>query len=290
MKKLTPVLCLFFGCFFICGCFGFNADLEKKETALSQSFTWGLDEIESVELEMRNRDAFEVNLSSSSSDDFSVEVHIVKNEKDGVTVSLDGKNLKVSRPNHKRSSRFYKDKWLGRIIIKCPKNKPLEDLRVFAGLGDLEIRGVSVDEFYLSGGVGNIKSSDMKIGSIELSCGVGNIELSNVVAEKAQIDAGVGNVKAKKCSLRDFTYNGGVGNLNFTGKLLGKSYLNIGVGSTKLKILDEKSNYNFDLSSGVGSVKINGEKLKYQQDSANAPNTISVQRGMGNVAIDFENP
>lgn len=53
----------------------------------------------------------------------------------------------------------------------------------------------------------------------------------------------------------------GMGKFVLSGKLTGDTEIDSGVGSINIDLIDNKNNYSFEVSKGVGSVTIDGEKV-----------------------------
>lgn len=143
------------------------------------------------------------------------------------------------------------------------------------------------DEARINMGAGNLTIDNLSTERLTLSAGAGNINGSNITANKVKFDGGVGSVNLNGVTLNDADMDSGVGSLNIEGVLLGDNSINCGVGSVNLDLNGNVDDYDLDIESGVGTVRVNGEKVKGQYHNSNADNSLEVDGGVGNVSIDF---
>lgn len=141
----------------------------------------------------------------------------------------------------------------------------------------------------IEAGAGNITIDGLKAEELEVSAGAGNLNGNDITAKKADIEGGVGNINLNRVYLTDATLDSGVGNLNITGSLLGRTDISCGVGEVDLSLWGITTDYGFKVDTGVGNVRLNGEKISGEYNSnTGAENVISIDGGVGNVTIDFE--
>jgi len=139
-------------------------------------------------------------------------------------------------------------------------------------------------------GAGKVTIEKLDTESLLISTGAGNISGNNINAEEVKIDGGVGNTDFEEVSFKNADFNCGVGNLNIKGELLGDNTIDCGVGEVKLELTGNVDDYQLNIDSGVGTVRVNGEKIKDSyQNNNRADNSIEVDGGVGNVRIDFMN-
>lgn len=156
-----------------------------------------------------------------------------------------------------------------KVIIYLPANFVAEKALIDAGAGNIAIEGLHAN--YL-----------------EISAGAGNIDGSNMVAQNVSIDGGVGNIKLDDVDFTDAEFDCGVGNLDVSGKLVGNTEISCGVGEVDLDLIGNENDYNFNADSGIGTIRLNGEKISGNQSSSDARNDIQIDGGVGSVDISMD--
>lgn len=141
----------------------------------------------------------------------------------------------------------------------------------------------------LDTGAGNVTIEDLATETLMLNAGAGNIKGSNVLANGVEIDGGVGNITLSKVLFKDANINSGVGNLKLSGQLVGENKIDGGVGSVHLNLNGEEEDYNIKVESGIGKIRLNGEKISREyQSRKGTDNSIYVNAGLGDVRINFD--
>lgn len=141
----------------------------------------------------------------------------------------------------------------------------------------------------LDSGAGNVTIEDLATEKLILNAGAGNVVGSNVLANGVEIDGGVGNITLLKVLFKDANINSGVGNLKLSGQLVGENKIDGGVGSVHLNLNGEEEDYNIKVESGIGKIRVNGEKISREYQSRKGiDNSIYVNAGLGNVRINFD--
>lgn len=142
------------------------------------------------------------------------------------------------------------------------------------------------EDIKLDTGAGNVDIVDVETDYLLISAGAGNIDGNNITAEKIKVDGGVGNVNFDNVSFNESDFDCGVGNLSIEGTLLGKNKFDCGVGEVNLDLTGDINDYDFDVDSGVGNIRLNGEKISGEYRNKNsASNSIEIDGGVGNVTI-----
>lgn len=109
---------------------------------------------------------------------------------------------------------------------------------------------------------------DYSFDFVSISVGVGKVKIAELVTDKFYCDMGIGSAVIERLNVKD------------------EAVIDGGIGDISLKLLDSASSYTFDVSSGIGSVYINGSVIKGDTVSGNGVNDISVSSGIGSIKID----
>lgn len=155
------------------------------------------------------------------------------------------------------------------ITLYLPADFVAEDAKISSGAGSVSVESLHADELDISAGAGSISGSDISADRVKVDGGVGSVSLNNVIFNNGD-------------------FNCGVGNLNMEGVLTGKNKIDCGVGEVDLNLQGNAEDYDLDVNSGIGSIRLNGVKLKdgYKTDN-DADNSIKIDGGVGNVNIDI---
>ena len=162
-----------------------------------------------------------------------------------------------------------------KIYISLPRNIVFNNFEIKSGVGGFYIRDINVEKFNLAAGVGKVNIYDVK------------------VLKDVNIRAGVGAVNFKDSKVNNMDIKSGVGSFSFSGTALGKTSIKGGIGSVDIKIDGAEKDYDFDVSAGLGEVRINGKKSKTfladrQKSGSIAQNSITVKGGIGSIRIRFK--
>ncbi len=160
------------------------------------------------------------------------------------------------------------DSYAGQITITVPSDAVLKEIRMEAGVGNVDINDLAVDSFRISAGVGDIEARNIKANYVDMDGGTGDMKFHNVDFNGLVVDAGVGNVK-------------------IDGSLLGRNTIHCGVGNVTLDLSNAQGDYGMKLSKGVGDIKINGTKYSDYTSQSASLHSLSIDGGVGNINVNF---
>lgn len=145
------------------------------------------------------------------------------------------------------------------------------------------------EEVNIDTGAGNVTIDRLQTDRLIISAGAGNITAQNLGASDFDLDGGVGNVTLDNVKITDADFECGVGNLSVEGILLGDTRIDCGVGNVNLDLAGNSNEYDLDVDSGVGTIRLNGEKISdnYKIDQ-NRENSIRIDGGVGDVRINMK--
>lgn len=210
-----------------------------------------------AKLTIKPGDTFRVE-GKNVSDDFKVTVN------DGTLIVDEKENfIKIFGLNPRK--KFSKTS----ITVYVPSDFTAQRIKIDCGVGEVSLEDLSTDKLYIDAGVGEIYGR-------------------NISASSVTVDGGVGDITFNDVSFSNVDFDSGLGNLKIEGIILGDSKFDCGVGNIKLKINGSRKDYALKLNSGLGNIRINGEKVSSgYNDNYSAPNTIYIDGGVGNVDVDF---
>ncbi|MGB4660268.1 MAG: DUF4097 family beta strand repeat-containing protein [Mobilitalea sp.] len=156
-----------------------------------------------------------------------------------------------------------------KITVYLPEDFIAEEAKIDTGAGTVNIEGLNAEDLIISAGAGNISGVNMTSQEVKIDGGVGSVDFENIIFEDTDLDCGVGNIKLQ-------------------GILTGDNKIDCGVGEVELNLIGNEADYELDIDSGVGKIRVNGSQVS-DEDMINsgAPNSIRVDGGVGNVNIDI---
>lgn len=182
-----------------------------------------------------------------------------------ITTSKEGNKLIIKE---KKSSWFNKSE--SSLIVYIPE--------------ELVFDGVSIDA-----GAGKIQIDNLNTKMLEFDLGVGKTEINNlVVVGSADIDGGAGEFIISNGSINNLELDTGVGKCTLISELEGKNEIDVGVGELDITILGNKEDYRIVAQKGIGSIKLDNEKIKSDKVYGTGKNSIDISGGIGEINIQFE--
>lgn len=167
---------------------------------------------------------------------------------------------------------FNHNSWNSKITVYLPENFIAESAKIDSGAGKVDISALHADKLTISGGAGNI------------------IAESLTADDEINIDGGFGNINFKNVNFKNTDFDCGFGNINVSGVIDGDCKIDSGVGNINMDLQGNADKYDFNVDTGVGTVRVNGEKIGDDYRSHNnADYSFRIDGGVGNINIDFTN-
>ncbi|MGN0352539.1 MAG: DUF4097 family beta strand repeat-containing protein [Roseburia sp.] len=162
------------------------------------------------------------------------------------------------------------------ITITVPKVMELENITIESGAGDVDFigSGFSLKNLVISTGAGDLTAQELNVSELlDVEGGAGNIEIEQGAFGKVHVETGAGD-----CYL--------------SGTVNGDIELETGAGDSDLELKGKESDFNYDLSTGVGEIIIgnteyNGLSNSKEIKNEGAKKCISITSGVGEVEITF---
>lgn len=162
------------------------------------------------------------------------------------------------------------------ITITVPKVMELEGITIESGAGDVNFigSGFSLRNLEISTGAGDLMAQELNVSELlDVGGGAGDIEIEQGTFGKVHVETGAGD-----CYL--------------SGTVNGDLELETGAGNSELNLKGKESDFNYDLSTGVGEIVIgnteyNGLSNSKEIKNEGAQKCISITSGVGEVEITF---
>lgn len=134
-----------------------------------------------------------------------------------------------------------------KLTIEIPRDNEMDSFDVELAIGDLDIDDILAKEITLTGNMGNIK-------------------VNKCSSETISIEANMGDIEINKCLAKDLNITNSMGNVDIT-------------------LEEDIKDYTVEVSSSLGDVRIDKEKVDNSYKQTGDKGTIKVECNLGNVDI-----
>lgn len=162
------------------------------------------------------------------------------------------------------------------ITLILPEKKKFEEIVLKLGAGSADMGEVELcsSRIKFETGAGRIKTGGLYADeSVGMEVGAGDMELGKVRTPKVKAECGVGN----------FSMN---------GKIEQELVIECGVGKCDISLEGHETDYNYEVSCGLGKVRVNGNSMngiagRKLQNHTDAAGNIRISCGLGKVTLNI---
>ena len=211
------------------------------------------------------------------------------------TEEASGREIRVEAKNL-REDRYTCELQAGKLVIAY-KVEGIIHLPRFGG-DETQITiylpvGLSLERAALEIGAGSMELDAVPVSCAKMKVEIGAGEWSAAqlsVTDSLKVEIGAGKARMKDVSAGRLKIECGVGSSVYEGRVDGDIRVNCGVGSCSFALENSEKDFNYDVSCAVGSVRINGSKLKgfaskKSFDNESVVGTAVLECGLG--SVDF---
>lgn len=199
------------------------------------------------------------NLTIKTGEDF-----VVQSSNNDIEYAQEGNKFKVKEKGYIKFS----ETAIGDVVIYIPKELVFETVDIDTGAGTVDIETLRTD-------------------NLILNLGAGETTIKNIISNKTKIDTGAGKLRIKSGNINDLDFDMGVGETDITAKLTGTNKIDTGIGNLKLQLLGDKQDYKFNISKGIGEVKIEDKSIIEDQTIGDGKNNIIISGEVGQIKVGF---
>ncbi len=233
---------------------------------------WGEEEIFRVDDRNIEKLEVEVGIGELSIESYSGDTYEVSYPEKYVKCSQEGNRLHIKSKKKFHWLFFsFGEKGNPKITVRVPEGSRLKEAVVSTGASKAEIKHLEAETIYLDTGAGELRANAL-IGKKEVTvdAGVGETHIENLQAGEAELSVGVGEL-----------YVG--------GSVSGDISADCGVGEINLELDNRETDFNYDISCGVGEISINGKDYSGLGNSHTAQHDaeqdFEISCGVGEVTI-----
>ena len=232
------------------GVFSFFADEDDQDDHDTEELFDEDFSFQSQDIKRINFDLKNVDLTiEENNSDDQVRIQIENSGKNDISVKNNSGTLEIK--DHR--SKIGKTTKNIDVALDIPADLELEDVLVELGVGDVEIEKLLVKyTLNMKLGTGDVEIEHLSAGTLDVSCGVGNLEIEKL-------------------------------------RLEGSASIEGGVGDTRIGMLANENDFNYEISTGVGDVRIFDSEFRglggAKKISNGSDKEIVIHSGVGDMEI-----
>lgn len=157
------------------------------------------------------------------------------------------------------------------ILVKIPKDYMFHEAEIETGAGTATIEWLAAFSISLETGAGEVEAGEL------------------IAAEEISIEAGVGETVVHNLRATAADFSIGVGELNIKGRVDGDISAECGVGELTMELSNAESDFNYDVTCGVGDVSVNGRNYSglgsSHREEHDAAYDFDISCGVGSIEV-----
>ena len=166
----------------------------------------------------------------------------------------------------------------------------IETMKLSSSAGAIKFENIKAGNISASTGAGTIDFIKTESSYINANSGAGNITGNELKSDRGKFNTGAGTNKFQKCDFNEAILNTGAGSIIFQGNLHSYAKINSAIGSVDLNLPDKVENYDINIFSKQGRVKLNGENVEGRGDRLNlgsktSDTNIKISTAFGKIKI-----
>ena len=178
--------------------------------------------------------------------------------------------IKQKRSRRKDFKILNFDDYKGELQIEVPAGNVLDNIDIENGVGKIELNDISVNNLDIDCGTSSVEGRNLKMSECSISGGVGSVKLYDILTDKLKIDSGTGSA-------------------HVSGDIMKEAKVSTGTSSVSFELYGGEKDYNFDIETGLGSIKIYKNEFKREATINNKSNrNIEINAGLGSINIKTE--
>ncbi len=175
------------------------------------------------------------------------------------------------------------------ITIHIPKGTALDDVKLTADTGSVTFTDITCSTAWLEADTGSVNLNSSKAAEATLTTDTGGINVNNSNVEKnLNVDADTGSIKLSDSELSDIIVASDTGSFTVTNTSFNTVQAELDTGSINIEAPGKQEDYDLELETDTGSVKLNGNKEeKNVSQKGGSGKSITAETDTGSLIIDF---
>ena len=141
-------------------------------------------------------------------------------------------------------------------------------------------------------GAGSLSVEELQTGALEANVGAGKMTFEKLDADQAELDCGAGQMTVEELSSRVAEVSVGMGSVRLNGDVTERLDGECSMGELKLTLAGAQTDFNYDLSCGMGELKVGDDSYnglaQEKQINNNASKNMELECAMGSVVVEFK--
>lgn len=154
--------------------------------------------------------------------------------------------------------------------------------------GNITLADCSGKSCTVKGESGNGSFENLTFDEMNVEMEYGNIKINNDKIDMLTLKAESGNVVANNLTAKQFEGTAEYGNMNIDRSVIDQVKLNCESGNVKANLIGSIEDYDLDLYSDVGNIKVNGEKQRNKATITGKEKQINIQNEYGDIDVRVE--
>ncbi len=148
------------------------------------------------------------------------------------------------------------------------------------------------DQVTIDLGAGEIKIEELNTRIADFEIGAGSLNVRSLsVSDKLNAEVGAGELSIKRLIAKDAVLDCGVGSIDLAGEILGDLDADCGVGQIVLDLEGKEEDYNYNISCGIGEIKLNDKRFEFSADEIirndNTIGTFNLNCSVGSLTVNI---
>lgn len=152
--------------------------------------------------------------------------------------------------------------------------------------------GYSFDKVTLDLGAGSLTVEELQTDSLEANVGAGKMAFEKLAADQATLDCGAGQMTLEEFHSRVAEVSVGMGSVRLTGDVTERLTGDCSMGELKVTLAGAQTDFNYDLSCGMGEMKVGDDSYsgmaQEKQIDNQASKNMQLDCAMGSVRVEFK--
>ena len=154
--------------------------------------------------------------------------------------------------------------------------------------GDTGIFTPKINKFNKLVEDGKVYIEELSTEKLDLDLGAGKLEAKNLlVIDDFELSGGVGDLIINDSNINNLDADLGLGKFEMISKLTGNNKIDSGVGKVDLKLVGILEDYQISLDSGVGRASLGDLKMEDGNTYGSGINKLDINGGLGSIDIGF---
>ena len=176
-----------------------------------------------------------------------------------------------------------------KIFVTLPQGTGPDYFAASIAMGDLDIRGGTIEEVSASVAMGDVELQNVQATSFDLEAAMGDVDLENCTADEASLSVGMGDADVSGGAIGSIDADVGMGDIDLSGQLQNFD-VSTGSGDIEMEIRGSSADYFITMTADMGSIAAPSGNTRSGTVTAGtdgAAYTGTAYAAMGDIKLQF---